>query len=123
MKILVINAGSSTLKFQLLETSTKEVLAKGNVERINDPKSEIVLYEIIFDGDLFYYKRMYNNQIVSDEYKYLIHGIATKSTMRFADEAYFLTNYEFMTLDDFNENMLSSSTTFPRPVAVIRFKK
>ena len=91
--------------------------------RINDPKSEIVLYEIIFDGDLFYYKRMYNNQIVSDEYKYLIHGIATKSTMRFADEAYFLTNYEFMTLDDFNENMLSSSTTFPRPVAVIRFKK
>lgn len=91
--------------------------------RINDQKSEIVLYEIIFDGDMFYYQRMYNNQIVSDEYKYLIHGIATKSTMRFADEAYFLTNNESMTLDDFNENMLSASQTFPIPVAVIHFRK
>ena len=34
MKILVINAGSSSLKFQLLNTETKEVLAKGLCERI-----------------------------------------------------------------------------------------
>lgn len=39
MKILVINAGSSTLKFQLLNSETKEVVAKGNVERINEGKS------------------------------------------------------------------------------------
>ena len=36
MKILVINAGSSSLKFQFLETTTAEVLAKGNVERIGE---------------------------------------------------------------------------------------
>lgn len=36
MKILVINAGSSTLKFQLLNTENQEVLAKGNVERIGE---------------------------------------------------------------------------------------
>lgn len=36
MKILVLNAGSSTLKFQLLNTETEEVLAKGNVERIGE---------------------------------------------------------------------------------------
>ncbi len=36
MKILVLNAGSSTLKFQLLNTETEDVLAKGNVERIGE---------------------------------------------------------------------------------------
>lgn len=34
MKVLVINAGSSSLKFQLIETDTEEVLAKGVCERI-----------------------------------------------------------------------------------------
>ena len=34
MKILVINAGSSSLKYQLLDPDTKEVLAKGLCERI-----------------------------------------------------------------------------------------
>ena len=39
MKILVINAGSSTLKFQLLNTENGDVLAKGNVERIGEGAS------------------------------------------------------------------------------------
>ena len=34
MKILVINAGSSSLKYQLLDPDSKEVLAKGLCERI-----------------------------------------------------------------------------------------
>ncbi len=34
MKILVINAGSSSLKYQLFDMATGEVLAKGNCERI-----------------------------------------------------------------------------------------
>ena len=34
MKVLVINAGSSSLKYQLLDTDTQEVLAKGLCERI-----------------------------------------------------------------------------------------
>ncbi len=34
MKILVINCGSSSCKFQLFETATGDVLAKGNAERI-----------------------------------------------------------------------------------------
>ena len=34
MKILVINAGSSSLKYQLIETDSEEVLAKGLCERI-----------------------------------------------------------------------------------------
>lgn len=39
MKILVINAGSSSLKFQLIDMDTKKVLAKGNCERIGDESS------------------------------------------------------------------------------------
>ncbi|XOQ49250.1 MAG: Acetate kinase [Eubacteriales bacterium] len=34
MKILVINAGSSSLKYQLIDMDTEEMLAKGNCERI-----------------------------------------------------------------------------------------
>lgn len=34
MKILVINAGSSSLKYQLIDMSNEEMLAKGNCERI-----------------------------------------------------------------------------------------
>jgi acetate kinase len=34
MKVLVINAGSSSLKYQLIDTSSENVLAKGNCERI-----------------------------------------------------------------------------------------
>ncbi|ERL08153.1 acetate kinase [Olsenella profusa DSM 13989] len=34
MRVLVINAGSSSLKYQLLDTKTQEVYAKGNCERI-----------------------------------------------------------------------------------------
>lgn len=35
--VLVINSGSSSLKYQLLETATEEVLAKGLIERIGQP--------------------------------------------------------------------------------------
>lgn len=34
MKILVLNSGSSSLKFQFMDTETKKVLCKGNCERI-----------------------------------------------------------------------------------------
>ena len=34
MKVLVINAGSSSLKYQLIQMENEEVLAKGVCERI-----------------------------------------------------------------------------------------
>ena len=39
MKILVLNSGSSSLKYQLIEMETEEVLAKGNFERIGQSNS------------------------------------------------------------------------------------
>lgn len=54
MKILVINAGSSSLKYQLLDTETEKVIAKGNCERIGI-KDPFITYkhdgkEMRFDG-------------------------------------------------------------------------
>ena len=42
MKVLVINAGSSSLKYQLFDTASLSVLAKGNCERIGIEGSRII---------------------------------------------------------------------------------
>lgn len=41
MKVLVINAGSSSLKYQVIEMDTETMLCKGNVERIGEKTSDI----------------------------------------------------------------------------------
>ena len=42
MKVLVVNAGSSSLKYQLFDTSRGTILAKGNCERIGIEGSRII---------------------------------------------------------------------------------
>ena len=42
MNILVINAGSSSLKYQLLDTESENILAKVNCERIGIDGSRII---------------------------------------------------------------------------------
>ncbi len=42
MKVLVVNAGSSSLKYQLFDTESANVLAKGNCERIGIGGSRII---------------------------------------------------------------------------------
>ena len=42
MKVLVVNAGSSSLKYQLFNTENNTVLAKGNCERIGIEGSRII---------------------------------------------------------------------------------
>lgn len=39
MKILVLNSGSSSLKYQVIDMETNKLLAKGNFERIGQPNS------------------------------------------------------------------------------------
>ena len=39
MKILVVNCGSSSLKYQLIDMETEDVMAKGYLERIGIPGS------------------------------------------------------------------------------------
>ena len=42
MNVLVVNAGSSSLKYQLFDTTTETVLAKGNCERIGIDGSRLI---------------------------------------------------------------------------------
>jgi len=42
MKVLVVNAGSSSLKYQLFDTAENKILAKGNCERIGIDGSRII---------------------------------------------------------------------------------
>lgn len=42
MQILVLNAGSSSLKYAIIESSTQETLAKGLIERIGTPQAAYV---------------------------------------------------------------------------------
>jgi len=39
MKTLVVNCGSSSVKYQLIDTDTEKTLAKGNVARIGMSES------------------------------------------------------------------------------------
>ena len=39
MKILVLNCGSSSLKYQLINMDEKSVMAKGNYERIGEQEA------------------------------------------------------------------------------------
>ena len=57
MKILVINAGSSSLKFQLIDMDNESVIAKGLVERIGtvDPTTDLT-YE--WDGQKIKQKQL-----------------------------------------------------------------
>ena len=50
MNVLVINAGSSSLKFQLLDVDTREVYAKGNCERIGIDGSFVGYESIATEG-------------------------------------------------------------------------
>ena len=42
MKVLVINCGSSTIKFQFIDMDKKDVLAKGRADMIGYEKSNII---------------------------------------------------------------------------------
>ncbi|WP_022662466.1 acetate kinase [Paucidesulfovibrio longus] len=50
MKILVINAGSSSIKYQMLDMTDEAVLASGLVERIGEPTGKLV-YKAFPDSD------------------------------------------------------------------------
>ena len=59
MKILVINCGSSSLKYQLIDMETEELMAKGLVEKILDLKTvkddedNLDYYETQVDGKYY----------------------------------------------------------------------
>ena len=53
MRILVLNCGSSSVKYQLIDIETEKALAKGAVERIG--MSGASLKQMRYDGDKLHY--------------------------------------------------------------------
>jgi acetate kinase len=45
MKVLVLNCGSSSIKYQLFDMPARTLLAKGMVERIGDAKAAMIHQE------------------------------------------------------------------------------
>lgn len=62
MKILVLNCGSSSIKYQLFKMTNKEVMAKGIVQRVGMPGSKIDIRKgndgkkQVFDADILDHK-------------------------------------------------------------------
>ncbi|SHJ43160.1 acetate kinase [Hathewaya proteolytica DSM 3090] len=65
MKILVINCGSSSLKYQLIDMETENVLAKGLVERIGVEGS--VLTQKTYKGDKYVVETPMNSHQIAIE--------------------------------------------------------
>ena len=84
MKVLVVNAGSSSLKYQLFDTSTETVLAKGICERIG------------IDGRLEHRKGE-NGEKLKVDIPMPDHAVATKCVIEY------LTHPEYGVISDMNE--------------------
>ena len=75
MKILVLNCGSSSLKYQLIDMNDEKVLAKGNFERIGEEEA-FITHKV--NGEKYVIKNPVKNhdealkivleQLVSEEY-------------------------------------------------------
>ena len=64
MKILVINAGSSSLKYQLLDMETEKLIAKGVVEKIG-LEGSMLTHKV--NGQAYTYEQKLNNHSESLE--------------------------------------------------------
>ena len=85
MKVLVVNAGSSSLKYQLLNTETKEVLGKGICERIG------------MEGSLIDHKKGDGEKRIKKEIPMKDHSIATEIVVSM------LTDKEYGCISDMSE--------------------
>ena len=66
MKVLVINSGSSSLKFELIDMTKEETLAKGICERIGINDSKLVYKNVIKDTKIELLEDMPNHKVAID---------------------------------------------------------
>lgn len=85
MKVLVVNAGSSSLKYQLLNTETKAVLGKGICERIG------------MEGSLIDHKKGDGEKRIKKEIPMKDHSVATEIVVNM------LTDKEYGCISDMSE--------------------
>lgn len=72
MKILVINSGSSSLKFQLFKFPGEEVIASGLIERIGETESAIRLKAVNHDAQLHIADQIPNHKAALEQLAHLL---------------------------------------------------
>ncbi|MGN0969996.1 MAG: acetate kinase, partial [Evtepia sp.] len=106
MKVLVINAGSSSLKYQLLDPDTKEVLAKGLCERIG------------IDGHI---KHTPTNKDVYDADRYMPdHEAAIKLVMEVLTHNYYGVIKDMSEIDAVGHRVVHGGEEFTHSVLIDR---
>mgnify|MGYP004625131639 FL=1 len=108
MKILVINAGSSSLKYQLIDMENENVIAKGICEKIGIEDSKIT--QKSDKGEISYNKYMPNHKVAME----LVLSALTdenKGVIKSVDEIDAVGHRVLHAKDDFKESVLANDET------------
>ncbi|MDE7454244.1 MAG: acetate/propionate family kinase, partial [Clostridia bacterium] len=104
MKILVINSGSSSLKYQLIDMENESVLAKGNCERIG------------IDHSKFIYKA--NGQCIEQEIDMPDHNTAVKLVLNKLTDKDVGVISSMKEIDGVGHRVVASGEAFKKPTLV-----
>ncbi len=104
MKILVINSGSSSLKYQLIDMETESVLAKGNCERIGIANSN------------FIYKA--HGQTIEQQIDMPNHNVAVKLVLEKLTDKNVGVISDMNEIDGVGHRVVASGEAFKKPTLV-----
>lgn len=104
MKILVINSGSSSLKYQLIDMENEQVLAKGNCERIGIAHSN------------FIYKA--NGKTIEREVDMPTHNVAVKLVLSTLSDKEVGVISSMKDIDGVGHRVVASGEAFKKPTLV-----
>ncbi len=104
MKILVINSGSSSLKYQLIDMETEHVLAKGNCDRIG------------IDHSTFSYKT--DAVKVERETDFPNHQVAVKTVLATLEDKQIGVISDMKEIDGVGHRVVASGEAFKQPTLV-----
>lgn len=104
MKILVINSGSSSLKYQLIDMETESVLAKGNCERIGIANSN------------FIYKA--HGQTIEQQVDMPSHNVAVKLVLKKLTDKEVGVISSMSEIDGVGHRVVASGEAFKKPTLV-----
>ena len=104
MKVLVVNAGSSSLKYQLFDMDTEEVLAKGNAERIG------------LDGSFLKHKANGSETILKSDFKN--HADAIKLILQTLVDAQLGVIKSIKEIDAIGHRVVHGGEHYTRPTIV-----
>ncbi len=104
MKILVINSGSSSLKYQLIDMETERVLAKGNCERIGIAHSN------------FIYKA--HGRTIEQEVEMPNHNVAVKLVLNKLTDSEIGVISSMSEIDGVGHRVVASGEAFKKPTLV-----